>query len=134
MYRDTRGENPRAGVERLDAGIEERSRFAAPMRSASEPYPRFNRRRREREPPRFVLIEAVYGSALLDSRPMVRESDWQSVEPSHFPRRRSAEAMAAWRRSESISVPRLGRVALLLAAVLMAAFFGPLFSLEAGFF
>ncbi len=92
----------------------------------------------EREPPRFVLIEAVYGSALLDSRPMVRESDWQSVEPSHFPRRLSAEAMAAWRRSESIPVPRLDTVSavwpLLLAAVLMAAFFGPLFSLEAGFF
>ena len=92
----------------------------------------------EREPPLFVLIVAAYGSALPDCRPMVRESDWQSVEPSHFPRRRSAEAMAAWRRAESIPVPRLDTVsaawALLLAAVLTVAFFGPLFSLEAGFF
>ena len=92
----------------------------------------------EREPPRFVLIVAAYGSALPDCRPMVRESDWRRIEPSHFPRRRSAEAMAARRRSTSIPVSRLDTVSaawpLLLAAVLMAAFFGPLFSLEAGFF
>ena len=106
-----------------------------PDEISSGTLPRFNRRRMEREPPRFVLIVAAYGSALPDCRPMVRGSDCQSVEPGHFPRRRIAEVMAALRRSESIPVPRLDAVStawpLLLAAVLMAAFFGPLFLLAA---
>jgi hypothetical protein len=46
--------------------------------------------------------------------------------------------MAAWRRSESIPVPRLDTVSavwsLLFAAVLTVAFFALRFSLEAGFF
>ncbi len=101
------------------------------MRSAPELHPRFNRRRMEGELPRFVLIVAAYESALPGCRPMVRESDWRRIEPRHFPKRRSAEAIAAWRRSESIPGPRLDTISVacpfLLAAVLMAAFFGPLF-------
>ncbi len=86
--------------------------------------------------PSIVRIVAAYGFALPDRRAMVRESEWPTVESNHFSRRRIAEAMAAWRRSISVSRPDTVAAVwpLLFAAVLTVAFFGLLFSFEAGFF